>query len=73
MARLGSLYALSDEFINNAVLSSRISASTAQGNDLPKSISVEEESKAARAQTSETDQGKTCLTCGIGITARQYI
>ena len=66
MSKLGSLYALSDELISSAALQSPVSAPTAGPEAQIKSSSTEQASRAAREETSEADQGMTCLTCGIG-------
>ena len=67
MSKLGSLYALSDEFINNAILSSPAQGHEKAPDVQTRSSSAEESKQAAKKQTPETDQGMTCLTCGIGM------
>ena len=65
MAKLGSLYALSEDFIDKAILSTPSAASLDK--DVETKVSNEEEpSSTARVVGSEGEQGMTCLTCGIG-------
>lgn len=67
MAKLGSLYTLSEDFINDAVLSTPSPASTAKKNVQILASTQAEPSTDARERRSESEQGMTCLTCGIGI------
>lgn len=65
MAKLGSLYALSEDFIDKAILSTPSAASL--DTDVETKVSNEEEpSSIVRDVGSEAEQGMTCLTCGIG-------
>ena len=67
MAKLGSLYSLSEDFIDSASLASVPSAPHRDGDAQLASSGQEEPSISASQQRFETDQGMTCLTCGIGI------
>ena len=67
MAKLGSLYSLSEDFIDNASLASVPSAPHKDEDAQLASSGQEEPSSSASQQRSEPDQGMTCLACGIGI------
>ena len=67
MTRLGSLYSLPEDFIDNASLAGVPSAPHKDNNAHLASSGQEEPSINASQQRSDTDQGMTCLTCGIGI------
>ena len=66
MSKLGSLYALSDELVSSATLSSPVSARTNEPDEQVKVSTAEPPPQAGGKQISEADQGMTCLTCGIG-------
>ncbi len=65
MAKLGSLYALDEDYIDNAILS-KSSAVSLQEKAETKLSNEEELSTIIRAVGFEAEQGMTCLTCGIG-------
>ena len=73
MARLGSLFSLSEEFVDNASLASIPSAPQKHEVAQLASSGQEEPSITASQQRSETDQGMTCLTCGIGIVPCDHV
>ena len=73
MAKLGSLFSLSEEFTDNASLASVASAPQKHEDAQLASSGQEEPSITASQQRSETDQGMTCLTCGIGIVHRDQL
>ena len=73
MAKLGSLFSLSEGLIDNASLASIPSAPAEHEDAQPASSGQEEPSITASQQRSETDQGMTCLTCGIGIVPCDHV